>query len=202
MSPKFRFHGYSGKWLNSTLKEISTLITKGTSPLDKSFNEEVNYIKIENINDLNGQITITSKISLQEHNGYLKRSQLQDGDLLFSIAGTLGRITLIDKSLLPANTNQALAIIRLKGVSRKFVKIALKGKIIRDFIKRNPTIGAQPNLSLEQVRNLIIHLPGEEEQNHIAYFFELFEKLTQKEQSLLEKYLELKQSYLQKIFAD
>jgi len=202
MSPKFRFHGYSGKWLNSTLKEISTLITKGTSPLDKSFNEEVNYIKIENINDLNGQITITSKISLQEHNGYLKRSQLQDGDLLFSIAGTLGRITLIDKSLLPANTNQALAIIRLKGVSRRFVKIALKGKIIRDFIKRNPTIGAQPNLSLEQVRNLIIHLPGEEEQNHIAYFFELFEKLTQKEQSLLEKYLELKQSYLQKIFAD
>ena len=42
----------------------------------------------------------------------LKRSIIQDGDILFTIAGTLGRFAFVDGSILPANTNQAVAIIR------------------------------------------------------------------------------------------
>ena len=49
----------------------------------------------------------------QDCHDKLKRSQLQEGDILFSIAGALGRTTLVTKDILPANTNQALAIIRL-----------------------------------------------------------------------------------------
>ena len=94
--------------------DISSLITKGTTPKDKSGTGEVNFIKVENINDFSGDIVGMSKISLEEHQEYLKRSQLQEGDILFSIAGTLGRVTSVNKAILPANTNQALSIIRLK----------------------------------------------------------------------------------------
>ena len=54
-----------------------------------------------------------AKISEECHKA-LKRSQLEEGDILFSIAGALGRTAIVTKSILPANTNQALAIIRLK----------------------------------------------------------------------------------------
>ncbi len=47
----------------------------------------------------------------------LKRSQLKEGDILISIAGVLGRIGLVNQNSLPANINQALAIIRLNNQS-------------------------------------------------------------------------------------
>ena len=158
-------------WEQRKLGDISLLITKGTTPKDKSGIGEVNFIKVENINDFSGDIVGMSKISIEEHQGYLKRSQLQEGDILFSIAGTLGRVTSVNKAILPANTNQALSIIRLKEGNLEYVKTCLKGNVVADFIRRNPTIGAQPNLSLEQVSNLEIMMPSETEQEKIGLCF-------------------------------
>ena len=169
--PEIRFAGFTDDWEQRKLGDISSLITKGTTPKDKSGTGEVNFIKVENINDFSGDIVGMSKISLEEHQGYLKRSQLQEGDILFSIAGTLGRVTSVNKEILPANTNQALSIIRLKEGNLEYVKTCLKGNVVADFIRRNPTIGAQPNLSLEQVSNLEIEIPSEAEQEKIGLYF-------------------------------
>ena len=175
--PEWRFQGFSGDWEQRKLGDISSLITKGTTPKDKSGTGEVNFIKVENINDFSGDIVSMSKISLEEHQGYLKRSQLQEGDILFSIAGTLGRVTSVNKAILPANTNQALSIIRLKEGNLEYVKTGLKGNVVADFIRRNPTIGAQPNLSLEQVSNLEIEIPSEAEQEKIGLYFSNLDNL-------------------------
>ena len=168
---------YSLSWEQRKLGGMASLITKGTTPLDKSNTGVVNFVKIESIDESSGNITITQKISLDEHNGYLHRSQLKENDILFSIAGTLGRVTSVKSSILPANTNQALAVIRLKDGCLDYVKTYLKGKAVADFIKKNPTIGAQPNLSLEQVANLEIIIPSEDEQKIIGAFFQQLDNL-------------------------
>ena len=82
-SPKIRFKGCMEAWEQRKLGEISSLITKGTTPLDKTGNGEVNFIKIENIDSSSGEIIPEMKISIEEHNGYLKRSQLKENDILF-----------------------------------------------------------------------------------------------------------------------
>ena len=96
---------------------------------------------------------------------------------MFSIAGTLGRVTSVKLDILPANTNQALAIIRLKSGCLQYIKTYLRGKAVAEFIKKNPTIGAQPNLSLEQVENLEISLPTEKEQELIGEYFRNLDNL-------------------------
>ena len=179
---------------------MASLITKGTTPLDKSNTGVVNFVKIESIDESSGNITITQKISLDEHNGYLHRSQLKENDILFSIAGTLGRVTSVKSSILPANTNQALAIIRLKDGCLDYVKTYLKGKAVADFIKKNPTIGAQPNLSLEQVANLEIAIPSEDEQKKIGAFFQQLDNLITLHQRKYEKLVNVKKSMLDKMF--
>ena len=189
--PQRRFPGFSAPWEQRKLGGMASLITKGTTPLDKSNTGVVNFVKIESIDESSGNITITQKISLDEHNGYLYRSQLKENDILFSIAGTLGRVTSVKSSILPANTNQALAIIRLKDGCLDYVKTYLKGKAVADFIKKNPTIGAQPNLSLEQVANLEISIPSEDEQKIIGTFFQQLDHLItlhQRELAEVEKY--------------
>ena len=175
--PKIRFKGFTDVWEQRKLKEITSIITKGTTPLDKSETGDINFIKIENINPSSGIIESVSKITEEEHNGYLKRSQLKENDILFSIAGTLGRVSLINKGILPANTNQALAIIRLKEYDLNYIKTFLKGKAISDFIKKNPTIGAQPNLSLEQVSNFEISYPGDSEAHKIGVLLDSLDNL-------------------------
>ena len=107
--PKIRFPGFADDWEQRKLSDITSLITKGTTPLDKSGRGEINFIKVENIDASNGNIVSCSKITIEEHEGYLKRSQLKENDILFSIAGTLGRVGVVKPSILPANTNQALS---------------------------------------------------------------------------------------------
>lgn len=168
MSGRTRLDGFHDLWHIVNLKDITSLITKGTTPLDKSGQGTVHFVKVENIDDFSGNITITQNISEKENNEYLKRSQLEENDILFSIAGTLGRIAIVDKALLPANTNQALAIIRLSRGNHYFISYYLKSKAIKKYIQENPTVGAQPNLSLKQIRNLTILFPSEKEQVAIA----------------------------------
>ncbi|HFI0707447.1 TPA: restriction endonuclease subunit S [Streptococcus suis] len=196
--PKRRFPGFTDDWELRKLGEYSTLITKGTTPRDKSGIGVVNFVKVENL--VNGDIIPLQKIQLEEHEGYLKRSQLIENDILFSIAGTLGRTAIVKKSILPANTNQALSIIRGYEFDRNFLVTILRGVVVREFIKRNPTIGAQPNLSLEQVSNLCLLTPCSEEQSAIGTFFSTLDQHITLHQRKLEKLKNLKKALLNELF--
>ena len=92
------------------------VVTKGTMPTSVGFNfqkDGINFVKIESIDNY-GNINIDKLAHIsKEGNEKLKRSQLKEGDVLFSIAGSFGRVAIVNKSILPANTNQALSIIRL-----------------------------------------------------------------------------------------
>ena len=125
---EFRFPGHEGVeiveselglipqgWKIRPLSDVTSVITKGTTPttLGKQFvSEGINFIKVQAI-DEQGDISDNklTKIDDETHE-MLKRSQLQENDILFSIAGAIGRATIVPKRFLPANTNQALAIIR------------------------------------------------------------------------------------------
>ena len=198
--PAIRFKGFTDDWEQRKLGELASLITKGTTPLDKSGDGEINFIKVENIDSASGEITPEMKISEAEHNGYLKRSQLQEHDILFSIAGTLGRVSIVKSSFLPANTNQALAIIRTKEGDLNYLTTVLKGNAVADFIKRNPTIGAQPNLSLEQVGNLKIPYPSMKEQAVIGAYFKYLDHLITLHQRKYDSLVNVKKAMLEKMF--
>lgn len=199
-TPAIRFKGFTDTWEQRELENITSLITKGTTPKDKSGNGEVNFIKVENIDPSSGIISSCSRISLEEHEGYLKRSQLKENDILFSIAGTLGRTSVVNKGILPANTNQALAILRVSDGDISYLVTVLRGRAVSDFIKKNPTVGAQPNLSLEQVSNLEIPYPKLEEQQQIGAYFKNLDTLITLHQRKYDKLIQFKAAMLKKMF--
>ena len=177
--PKIRFKRFTDDWEQRKLGTLCSLITKGTTPKDKSGNGEVNFVKVENIDIDNGEITSTSKIS---------------------IAGTLGRVSVVKSSILPANINQALAILRINEGYIPYLTTVLKGRAVEDFIRRNPTIGAQPNLSLEQVNNLDISYPNYDEQVRIGQYFSNLDNLITLHQRKYDKLVNIKKSMIEKMF--
>ncbi|WP_125141114.1 restriction endonuclease subunit S [Clostridium transplantifaecale] len=153
-----------------SLSEECALITKGTTPTTLGYNftdEGVNFVKIENIS-LDGHFIKDGMMYIGEDcNETMKRSQLKIGDVLFSIAGAIGRCVLVTEDILPANTNQALSIIRLKNnakISKEFLMAALQSGYIENqymLLKRGV---AQLNLSLKDVGNFKIPIPSREQQ--------------------------------------
>ena len=161
-------------WKVSKLGDICELITKGTTPTSVGFKfqkEGINFVKIESIND-NGKFIKSkfAKISNECHE-QLKRSQLAEDDILFSIAGALGYTAIVTSDILPANTNQALAILRLKKdleIDKRFLLYSLNSDAVKEQTNVNKAGVAQMNLSLSQLKNYIIKLPTLAEQRRIV----------------------------------
>lgn len=199
--PEIRLDGFEGEWKLYELKSRTEIITKGTTPKDKSWQGEVNYIKTESINRDTGSLVRTASTSLEEHLGYLKRSILKEGDVLFSIVGTLGVVGIVDKKDLPANTNQQIAIIRLKRDDAIFMLNFLKSPRIKSFIKSDSTIGAQPSLSLWQIEKIKVSFPSSlEEQQAIGSYFSSLDQLITSYQEKITQLETLKKKLLQDMF--
>ncbi|MDI2139215.1 restriction endonuclease subunit S [Streptococcus hohhotensis] len=196
--PEIRLDGFEGEWELIKLGEVCDLITKGTTAKSQSEQGKVNFVKVENLKD--NEIYSVVKISEEEHLGSLKRSILFEGDILFSIAGTLGRTAIVRNNVLPANTNQALAIIRGYKLDAYFLLVVLSGEVVKDYIRKNPTVGAQPNLSLEQVSSLKIQAPSIEEQQAIGAYFSNLDNLINSYQEKISQLEDLKKKLLQDMF--
>ena len=143
------------------LSELCNVVTKGTTPttLGKSFVESgINFIKAESI--LDDHSIDKSKFAFidEETNTLLKRSVIHAGDVVFTIAGTLGRFALIDDNVLPANTNQAVAIIRVdaKKILPEYIYTCFIGGWHTDYYTKRVQQAVQANLSLTTIKSLPI----------------------------------------------
>ena len=150
-------------WEIKPLQELCEVITKGTTPTTYGFDfvdDGINFVKIESIS-ASGKIEKERLACISEEcNAALRRSQLEKNDILFSIAGSMGTATIVEEDILPANTNQALSIIRL--IDKSYVPYVfqyLRSSAIFNEIERIKVGVAQFNLSLKQVGEFRIPIP-------------------------------------------
>lgn len=143
------------------LQELCKVVTKGTTPttLGKSFTSSgINFIKAESI--LDNHSIDSSKFAFidEETNALLKRSIIKVNDIVFTIAGTLGRFAMVDKSVLPANTNQAVAIIRPDEtkVTPAYLYSFFIGNWHNEYYSKRIQQAVQANLSLTTIKSLPI----------------------------------------------
>jgi len=177
------------KWEIVKLGDVSERVTKGTTPTTAGFKFQdsgINFVKIESIDDSGYFIEDKFAHIDQKCNEALKRSQLKEGDVLFSIAGALGRVALVNKDILPANTNQALAIITPKeNLNSKYLEEVLRSPLIFKKIDGLKVGVAQYNISLTQVSDFEIPLPPLEIQKQIVAKIEDERKIVEANRKLI-----------------
>jgi len=141
------------------LEKLCVAVTKGTTPttLGMSFTDEgINFIKGETILDNHGFDRSKLSFISEDTHEKLKRSQIENGDIVFTIAGTLGRFALVDESMIPANTNQAVAIIRSKCIAPEYLYSFFLGNWHNDYYTKRIQQAVQANLSLGTIKSLPI----------------------------------------------
>ncbi len=151
-------------WRVARLGDVTERITKGTTPttLKRPFVESgINFVKAESMTGDGGFIPEKFAFIDNETNELLKRSQLQEGDVLISIAGTIGRIAVMSKDFLPANTNQAVALIRSiptvfpSGLINRFLRLSDSQQKLGEKVVQ----AVQANLSLGTLSDLKVVVP-------------------------------------------
>ncbi len=178
------------------LGDIATVVTKGTTPTTMGFQFEdggINFVKIESISEDGTLLKEKFSHISDECNVQMRRSQLQENDILFSIAGAIGRSAIVTKEILPANTNQALAIIRVpKGkIDYNYLLYALSSSAINQQATQHQQGVAQLNISLKNVSDFLLPIYTEAMQKRIVHNLKKIDKLISLRKQQLAKLDEL-----------
>jgi type I restriction enzyme S subunit len=125
------------------------------------------------------------------------RAELKEGDLLFSIRGTVGRMAFVPTQLEGGNITQDTARIRPDNVDSTYLRYYLETDIARTYFKRHKIGQAVQGINLEALREAPVLLPPRKEQEMIVSVIKSYSDLIQKELAGLTELRRLKKGLMQ-----
>ena len=190
----------------SSLASLSSLITKGTTPTTLGYahsDSGIPFLRVQNI--FSGQVNFKEDTLFIDSNTHtaLKRSQIQGGDVLVTIAGTIGRTGVVPHDAPEMNCNQAVAIVRpTQEIERSYLRHWLESQEARSQMLGSTVTGTISNLSLSQLGELRVPLPPLDEQRRIAAILDQAETLRTQRRTALALQGSLTQSLFLDMFGD
>ena len=144
-------------------------------------------IRISNVQD--GEITLANPRFIKLADKKLERFILNDGDILISLTGNIGRVGIIQEDQLPAVLNQRVARITVKDQSadRDFLFRFLLSRTFRESLQEAGHGAAQQNVSTKEIEAVRLSLPNKKEQRRIVEEFDNFAEETQRIARLYER---------------
>jgi restriction endonuclease S subunit len=125
------------------------------------------YLNVENIRD--GVIDFDNvKFISEETDEILKKSRVKEGQVIITMAGTIGEAAVAHKIPPKVNSNQATAKITLKkGYSPYFLAAFLNSRYGKKQTEREIVSSVQPNIFLWQIKNFRVPIVPKEKQEEI-----------------------------------
>ncbi|MBI5995670.1 restriction endonuclease subunit S [Clostridium perfringens] len=156
-------------WEWCRLGEISFKITDGSHNPPKGEENCTEYIMLssQNINN-NGLVNLEKSRFLSEHNYEIenKRTNVNKGDILLTIVGTIGRSCIYTNEL-KITLQRSVGVIDTKYCN-KYVKYLLDSPYAQNYFKTNSSGTAQKGIYLNQLKLTTLPLPPLEEQKRIV----------------------------------
>ncbi len=138
------------------INEIATVTDGIHTSIDYDEKSRINLISAtspkENVFDLSRSAFISEKAHLEN-----PRTALRNKDVIISTVGTIGNCAVVDDSILPANSDRHVGIIRINGNYSPYVlSTFLLSKYGRVQTIRESTGNVQLNLFIYKLRDLIV----------------------------------------------
>lgn len=191
-------------WPLRPLRECCELIAKGTTPttLKLSFVENgIPFLRVQDITDGTVRPGKSSLFIDEATHTTLRRSQIRAGDVLVSIAGTIGRVGVVPHDAPAMNCNQAIAIIRSNGaILPQFLRHWLETPHAQGRMRGAAVTGTISNLSLTQLGNLPVSLPPLSEQRRISAILDRCTATMTRRQATLAQVDDLPDSIFRDLF--
>lgn len=165
--------GMKEGWEYKKLGEVCNIQNGFAFKSSRYVNNGIRVIRITNVQK--GEIVDDSpKFYPIESVGEIKNFILDEGDLLMSLTGNVGRVGLLPKHLLPAALNQRVACLRIKdkSVLLQYLYVFLNSDYFEQICIKNSTGAAQLNMSTIWLSKFLIPIPPLSEQHRIVSYLD------------------------------
>lgn len=197
--PKLRFKEFCGEWEEKKLGEISSNIMYGLNSSAVEFDGENKYIRITDINEINGKFEpnpLTSPSGTLDDNFLVN-----ENDILFARTGaSVGKTyhyNIKDGKLYFAGF---LIRFHINKANSKFIYYNTLKEDYNKWVALTSMRTGQPGINAEEYKNYKIKLPCLEEQEKIADFLSSVDKKISITEKKLDLFKDYKKGIMQKIF--
>ena len=134
----------------------------------------------------------------------LDKYMLEEGDLLISLTGNVGRVAILEKEFLPAALNQRVACLRLKTsrLTKGYLFHILNGNLFEQQCIQSSKGVAQKNMSTEWLKNYEIPLYSKEKQDVITEILDKIYNVISCRKQEIQKFDELIKARFVEMFGD
>lgn len=196
--PELRFKGFTDAWKQCKLGDLAEIV-RGASPRPISDpkwfdnNSNVGWLRIADVTAQDGRIRyLEQKIS---ELGQEKTRVIKTPHLLLSIAATVGKPVI---NYVPTGVHDGFLIFLNPKFNILFTFWWLE--MFREKWNKYGQPGSQVNLNSDLVKNQVINIPNEKEQEKISSFLEALDKIITFHHCKLELLKNIKKGLLQKMF--
>ncbi len=152
------------------LGSLLDIVTNGHTPRYHNLEfGEVLFLTAEHIFDFRIDYDSAKRILAEHHENLLKRTQLQEGDVLITIKGRIGNAVVVEYLSGPTNINQDVALLRLKPGYHPYYIIGFLNSVPgKALIEQICTGQINPFLGLSNLRQILIPIFEEARMNELG----------------------------------
>ncbi|AJD31032.1 restriction endonuclease subunit S [Clostridium sporogenes] len=195
------------EWKVVNLGDISSI--KGGKRLPKgkrlvTIKTDHPYIKVKDMTE-EKYISLNDSFEYVDDETYqsISRYIVNKGDVIISIVGTTGLVSIIDISLDKANlTENCVKLIDIKGAINDYIYYYLTSLQGQNEIKKGIVGSTQPKLPIYNIQKIEIPLPTIEEQNVIANILSSLDEKIETNNQINKKLEEMAQAIFKQWFVD
>lgn len=204
-SPKIRFKGFSDSWKQCKLHEICSMNARiGWQNLRTSeFLDSGDYLLITGTDFVNGKVNFKSCHYVDKYRfDQDLKIQVQNGSILITKDGTLGKVAIIEALPKPATLNAGVfnVVIKSKDIDNYYLYQYLKAPFLMNYVNKRSTGGTIKHLNQSILVDFPVLKPSLQEQQKIGAYFERLDNHITLHQRQYEQLVSLKKYLLTKMF--
>lgn len=186
------------------LNNLRTFITDGPHETPRLVDNGIPFISVDSLNDSeNIDLSIVKKfISEEDYNLYQKKTQLEEGDILFSKSATIGKTAILKNEKCMVWSPLAVLKPNNERCVTKFLYYILNCENAIKYASLQGSYNTQVNLGMRVLEKIYVPIPPLNEQEKIAAFLDnkcgaIDDIITKTEQSI-DEYKKLKEAAITK----
>ncbi|MCM1121777.1 MAG: restriction endonuclease subunit S [Eubacterium sp.] len=190
----------SMNWEMKTFDELTDFITDGEHITPRRVEKGIYLLSARNVLNHSLQLDDVDYIDQGEYDRISKRVVPQEGDVLISCSGTVGRCCSVPSDM-KFQMVRSVALLRFKnGINPIFAEYMITSDYLQDQINSAKTASAQANLFQGKIAKLRGFVPTMDRQEEFLDFVRQVDKLKLKTQTALNETQTLMDSLMQEYF--
>ncbi|MEW4207034.1 restriction endonuclease subunit S [Priestia megaterium] len=189
-------------WSESPLSTLLVLLKDGThNPPKRS---DIGIPMLSAVNIQNGKIIFEENFSLigeEDYKEIHKKYEIQAGDVLLTVVGTLGRVAEVPKLDTKFTVQRSVAILRADNdlLNPRYLRYYIESFDFQKQLKVRSNVTAQAGVYLGELGKIQIRFPNLEEQSKIAAILSSVDEAIEKTEAIIEQTEEVKKGLMQQL---